>query len=234
MIIASKKYELEIILRDLQEKASTSSPAISKKFKDYTWEEIKEIAKSGKAEEIFEVGNEKTITLKNGEELTIAICGFNQDTDDKGNALPITLTTVNHLSNRYPMNSADTNKSGWKGCKMRRDTMDKIFTLLPDDLQSYIKTTNKGDTNDKLFLFNEIEIFGETVFSDDTFGKQYDYYKTKHNRNKYLNDENYSSWYWLRSPYSTNSTNFCVVDDVGNAGYGGASISSGVAFGFCI
>lgn len=90
MIIASKKYELEIILRDFQEKASTSSPAISKKFKDCTWEEIKEIAKSGKAEEVFEVGNEKIITLKNGEELTIAICGFNQDTDEKGNALPIT------------------------------------------------------------------------------------------------------------------------------------------------
>lgn len=234
MIIASKKYEVEIILRNPQEKESTSSPTISKKFKDCTWEEIKEIAKSGKAEEIFEVRNEKIITLKNGEEFTIAISGFNQDIDDKGNTLPITFTTVNLLPTRYPMNSTNTNKSGWKGCKMRRETMNEIFSLLPDDLQLYIKTTNKGDTNDKLFLFNEVEVFGKTIYSDDNFGKQYDYYKTKHNRNKYLNDENYSSWYWLRSPGSAGSTGFCSVSGIGDARVSFAGYSSGVAFGFCI
>lgn len=112
--------------------------------------------------------------------------------------------------------------------------MKNIFDLLPDDLQAIIKATNKGETTDTLFLFNEVEVFGKTIYSEDNFGKQYDYYKVKHNRNKYMNDEEYSSGWWLRSPYASYSSGFCYVSNNGIAGGNIASISRGVAFGFCI
>ena len=41
-------------------------------------------------------------------------------------------------------------------------------------------------------------------------------------------------WYWLRSPYGSNSTIFCYVYSNGNANYGRASGARGVAFGFCL
>lgn len=230
-MILNKKFEIEISVRDTSSEEKITHSVNLKKLQDYSWEEIANIKNPG---EVFEIGDEKTITLKNGDTLLIAIAGFNHDSDEKGNVLPITFTTVDLFSDRYPMNNTDTNKSGWKGCKMRKETMKNIFDLLPDDLQAIIKATNKGETTDTLFLFNEVEVFGKTIYSEDNFGKQYDYYKVKHNRNKYMNDEEYSSGWWLRSPRASDSTGFGFVDGSGGAYVSGASGSGGVAFGFCI
>ena len=41
-------------------------------------------------------------------------------------------------------------------------------------------------------------------------------------------------WYWLRSPYASNSTFFCLVDSSGSAYFISASFARGVAFGFCL
>lgn len=229
-MILNKKFEIEISVRDTSSEKITHSVNL-KKLQDYSWEEIANIKNPG---EVFEIGDEKTIPLKNGDTLLIAIAGFNHDSDEKGNVLPITFTTVDLFSDRHPMDNTDTNKSGWKGCKMRKETMKNIFDLLPDDLQAIIKNTYKGETTDPLFLFNEVEVFGKTNYSKDNFGNQYDYYKVKHNRNKYMRDEEYSSGWWLRSPVASYSPSFCFVGGSGYAYLSLASVSWGVAFGFCI
>ena len=61
------------------------------------------------------------------------------------------------------------------------------------------------------------------------------YYKRRGNRIKALGDEVEAahSW-WERSPYASNSTYFCYVYSDGSANYSGASVSIGVAFGFCV
>ena len=41
-------------------------------------------------------------------------------------------------------------------------------------------------------------------------------------------------WYWLRSPYGSDSAYFCDVSSGGNASCRDASIARGVAFGFCL
>ena len=41
-----------------------------------------------------------------------------------------------------------------------------------------------------------------------------------------------NNW-WLRSPNSGNSNNFCNVNSDGSANYNNASNSNGVCFGFC-
>jgi hypothetical protein len=41
-------------------------------------------------------------------------------------------------------------------------------------------------------------------------------------------------YWWERSPFSGNSRYFCFVNSTGDAYYGGATGSVGVAFGFCV
>lgn len=58
----------------------------------------------------------------------------------------------------------------------------------------------------KLFLFSEIEIFGSTTYSKAGEGSQYSYFATAANRIKYLsNGSGSASWWWERSPISTNA-----------------------------
>ena len=61
------------------------------------------------------------------------------------------------------------------------------------------------------------------------------YYKRRGNRVKALGDEGEAanSW-WERSPCASSSTYFCRVYSNGDASYASASISFGVAFGFCV
>ena len=87
----------------------------------------------------------------------------------------------------------------------------------------------------KLFLFSEIEIFGTTTYSASGEGAQYPYFATAGNRIKHLaNGTGSAKWWWERSPCASNSGGFCGVNSDGDAGYGSASNSSGVCFGFCV
>lgn len=234
------KVEVTVRLLDdvFEDKESCNCPCCltpnSRTFNDYTWEEIHRIAYSGRAKEYFRVGDEKIITLKNGEELTIAICGFNHDfaAGKKKIVLPITFTTKNLLETSYCLDSK-TYKNGYKDCEFRNKTIKEIFELLPDDLQRYIATTDKGETQDKLFLFNEIEVFGKTEYSGDKFGNHYEYYKDKQHRNKYKNSEEFSRWWWLRSPFSDGCSLACCVGGNGGPGGNGVINTCGVSFGFC-
>ena len=82
-------------------------------------------------------------------------------------------------------------------------------------------------TEDKVWMFSEVEILGTNSYSVRGEGEQYEYFKRQENRcfNKYI---------WLRSPYYNNSTTFCYVDNNGNVNYNSANNSSGVVFCFCL
>lgn len=140
------------------------------------------------------------------------------------------------------MNSSNTNSGGWTNCAMRTTHLPAILALMPAEVQAAIKEVQKKasagnksssiqTTNDKLFLLSEIEIFGSTTYSFAGEGKQYDYYKAGNSKVKNLSGGAYN--WWERSPSSSNSTVFCLVNGNGNAGAGRASNSYGVAFGFC-
>lgn len=245
-IVFTKTFEVEFIVREKTankkkkqaagkpEAVTPASAPVIKALNDYSWAEIKEIGKRGEAQTYFRIGDRKEIPLPNGETLTVAIAAFYHDTDKDGNPIPITFTTVNLLEESAYMNEDDTNKGGWKESDMR-DTLKGFFAAsLPTELQDVITGANKGETVDNLFLFNEIEVFGHTEYSDDNFGKQYPYYAEKHHRCKFKNSEDYARYWWLRSPHASYSTGFCIVDSYGSAYYTIAGFSSGVAFGFCV
>ena len=247
-IISRKIVEIEVIVRDKTpskaKKNTTANKPVAaaqpapvatverKPLNEYSWAEIKEIGKRGDAEVYFSIGDTKEIILPNNDVLEVAIAGFYHDKDKDGNLIPITFTTVNTLEEDAVMNDENTNRGGWKESKMRKSLAHVLEYSLPADLRDLIVETDKGDTVDKLFLFNEIEVFGRTVYSDDNFGKQYPYYTKKSNRCKFKDSEESADWWWLRSPSASISTYFCAVNSSGNADGINASNSNGVAFGF--
>ena len=219
-------------------------------FATATWAQIEAISKSGKAASAFKVGDEKTITLTTGEEVTLVILDFNHDNLTAGGKAGITLGMKNLLATKYPMNSSNTNAGGWTSSAMRTSTMQTLLGQLPDEVKAVIKPVNKltsageqsttiNTTSDSLFLLSEIEVFETRSYSVAGEGTQYAYYRdianTAAKRIKKLSNGTGSANSWrLRSPSASNSTYFCSVDGNGYADYLGASISNGVAFGFCV
>ena len=253
-----------------------------KTLEDMGWDEISAISKAGKAPAIFHVGQEKKITLTTGESVTAVILGFNHDDLTSGGKAGITFGLKNCLKTGYNMNSSSTNSGGWTSSAMRT-RMSTFKGQLPSALQSVIRTVTKktsagaqsttiNTTNDDLFLFSHVEVFGTNLrtqaastpsaYSVAGEGKQYEYYKGKtwisyyaknavdtfgtarsftantyyqENSFKGLGDTATSAHYWwLRSPYATDSGSFCFVDGSGGVYNHIAGGSCGVCFGFCV
>ncbi len=219
-------------------------------FATATWAQIEAISKSGKAASAFKVGDEKTITLTTGEEVTLIILGFNHDNLTAGGKAGITLGMKDLLATRYPMNSSNTNAGGWTSSAMRTSTMQTLLGQLPDEVKAVIKPVNKltsageqsttiNTTSDSLFLLSEIEVFGTRSYSVAGEGTQYAYYRdiantTAKRVKKLSNGTGSANSWWLRSPGASYSALFCVVDYIGLADVSIAGYSSGVAFGFCV
>ena len=237
-------------------------------LKFYTWREIYFISKNGMAEEYLSIEETKDITV-NGKRYEATILGFNHDdlADGSGKA-GITFGLTECLDKEYPMNETKTNIGGWKDSKMRRFLSEDIFNSLEKDLKAVIspviKVTNIGGgsseiekTTDKLFLFSVDEIYGVSQREEDQKGvgngcdvwgwegslskpegKQYPYFQKKNHVIK--NRMEKSSWYWLRSPDSDNSSYFHTVVDADGSkedcgcAHDYANSNSGVVFGFAI
>ena len=178
------------------------------------------------------------------------IVGFNHDdlSDGSGKA-GITFGMKNLYYSDYPMNSSATNAGGWKSCEMRTNTMQTLFENLPDELQAVIKKVKKkttagsqstsiDTTQDKLWLYSQVEVFGGSDSGYKDEGTQYEYWQS-HNTNsdriKNLNNGTGSvNYYWLRSPYLSDSSLFRGMYPDGSLGLDGAGASAGVCFCFCI
>lgn len=221
-------------------------------FSKASWGQIAALSEGGSASKYFSVGDEKTIELTTGEEITLVILGFNHDDLASGGKAGITIGMKNLLATRYAMNSSDTNAGGWDQSKMRTETMQTLLAQLPSDLRNSIKQVNKKATaggasttittsSDKLFLFSEVEIDGTTTAGYADEGEQYEYWKTikdgtvAADRIKYLSNGGGSAnnW-WLRSPNVSYSSPFRFISSTGVASHYSASVAYGVSFGFCV
>ena len=126
---------------------------------------------------------------------------------------------------------------------MRKSNMATYLSQLTSAWQSVVKQVNKlssagsqsttiKTTADKLFLLSEVEIFGSTSYSVSGEGTQYAYYKAGNSKVKNVSGSA-GNW-WERSPLASTSSHFCLVYSNGSANANAASISLGVAFGFCV
>ena len=154
------------------------------------------------------------------------------------------------------MNSSDTNSGSWNG-SARRTWCNNVFrNAIPSTLRAIFKQfktvtaqTYNGSANqesvDYFALPAAKEVFGgsassagnDTGYSNLTeFNAlfQFDYYKTTSNRVKKLGKTGKADYWWERSPYCYNSTNFCIVYRDGTAQGGAALYRGGLAPFGCI
>lgn len=216
-----------------------------KSLNDMTWQEIKDTINEGFADKAFAIGDTKSITLTTGEKAEVVIIGFKHDTISGTNTKAgITFAFKNILDGWFEMNETETNDGGWAKSKMRNAYMQRLFTVLPKDLQDLIVTIDKvtgvgGGQNkteitiDKLFLLSQREVFGDDDDVAVAEGEQYPYFENEENRIAYRNN-NDTYWWWLRSPYLAVSRSFCYVSYYGSADRGWAAYGYGVRPAFCL
>ena len=221
-------------------------------FEKASWSDIAALSESGSADKYFSVGDEKTISLTTGEQVTLVILGFDHDDLASGGKAGMTIGMKNLLATTYRMNATGTNAGGWDESEMRTSTMATLLSQLPSDLQGVIKQVNKKATAggastsittsaDKLWLLAEVEVDGTTSAGYVDEGEQYEYWKTVKDgtvaadRIKHLsNGSGSANYWWLRSPLVSNSTNFRGFGSTGYVGISDANGTRGVSFGFCV
>ena len=221
-------------------------------FEKASWSDIAALSESGSADKYFSVGDEKTISLTTGEQVTFVILGFDHDDLTSGGKAGMTIGMKNLLATTYRMNATGTNAGGWDESEMRTSTMATLLSQLPSDLQGVIKQVNKKATAgsqstsittsaDKLWLLAEVEVDGTTSAGYADEGEQYEYWKTVKDgtvaadRIKYLSNGSGSAYrWWLRSPYVSDSSSFRYIYSTGYVSNITANGTRGVSFGFCV
>lgn len=189
-------------------------------------------------EEKFGIGDYIYIKAYTGEKFKVIILDYGKDRIAGANGITAKVTLgIMDVDGYFQMNLENTNAGGY-ATSLGRARMDRFYRILPKELREHIQTVEKKSsagsrsteilsTEDKVWMFSEIEILGTNSYSVRGEGEQYEYFKKQENRyfNKYI---------WLRSPYFNGSSSFIFVGSSGAWGYGGADASRGVAFGFCL
>lgn len=204
---------------------------VTRAHSSITWAQVGEWSDRHEASKHFEIGDEISDTLKTGEEVVFVVVG--KDMYQPGDVI---FGLKDCLKDTHCMNPEWTNEGGWTASDMRKYLSTEVFEQLPDDLQAIIKPRMIQDSFDRIWLFSEMEIFGDEDWTekDADRGAQMPYFKRKGNRVKGLGKDGPAHSWWERSPYATSSNYFCVVSSNGNAGAYYANSSDGVAFGFCV
>lgn len=161
----------------------------------------------------------------------------------------------------FSMNSSNTNSGGWASSQMRTNICGTsltsysgtIIAVIPAALRAVLKsvtkyTDNTGGgstaasavtaTTDYFFLLSEFEVFGSISranTNESSKQAQYAYYSAGNSKIKYNHSSTGSAvFWWLRSPFASNSNYFVNVDTAGTVGYYRANYSFGFAPGFCV
>lgn len=153
----------------------------------------------------------------------------------------------------FRMNTTNTNSGGWDSSYMKGTLIPEFTSCLPSALQNVIQTITKYTdntgggsntasyvtaTSETIFLLSEYEVQGARTYANSaeaTYQAQYAYYANGNAKIKYRDSATTTACiWWLRSPYATNTTNFCSLNTNGTANHYNAYYSIGFAPGFCV
>ena len=224
-------------------------PELGTTVENCTWEEISAIGNAGKADEYFNLGDTKTITLTTGEEVVMEIVAFNADEKTAGGYAAITWVSKNVLKTTHVMNTTDTNEGGWEASDMREWLQTDVYNTLPTEVKSTIVAVNKTYSvaapsatsitktcSDTVWIpsFREASGTMASIFGGESSGVTYkSFFENSGSLKKLCNGEE-SSW-WYRSAEEKTGNQFSyMAHDGSNRRIGIASISRGVALGFCM
>lgn len=226
---------------------SSSLLAPGQPLSAYGWDDIDAISRSGQASDYWTIGTTNAIKEVSigGVTYEVEVVGYGHDdlADGSGKA-GITFATKNCLGTTRAMNASSTNSGGWNSSQMRGACSTVILPGVSADLLSVIKpvlkTSSSGSASsviqtatDSLWLFSEIEIFGQVTYSYAGEGAHYSQRFTNAT-NRIKNVGSSAQPWWLRSPYSAGSANFCLVHSTGATNLLSANSPYGVCVGFCV
>ena len=162
----------------------------------------------------------------------------------------------------FVMNASNTNSGGWKSSQMRTNICGTslsrysgtIIAVIPAALRAVLKsvtkytdnTANDGGstasyvtaTTDYFFLLSEFEVFGSISYgntNEKNKQAQYAYYSAGNSKIKYKHSAtSTAAFWWIRSPFASDSASFVSVRTDGTVDYYGTYCSLGFAPGFCV
>lgn len=211
------------------------------------WAQLKTVQeKMNLAEIMLEVGSEFPLSLEADadnendvfEQLTAQVVHVTKE----GRVMVVLKDCMEKI---HAMNDRATNAGGWKDSAMRKWLNEDVLHRLPKELKAMIvprtiRQKINGEevqTQDKLWLPSFSEMFGADAAAAwapcDLGDEQFELFDSERSRVKEV-PERGTWWYWLRSPYASNSTDFCLVHSDGGAISSAAVYAYGVAFGFCL
>lgn len=215
-------------------------PVLDETFANNSWENISWGLANGNPAK-WALGAEKPLALTNGTTYTIRLCDMLEnryECVDSSQTQHAVLEFKKCFEIEYSMNSSYTNSGGWADSKMKTANILNIWNLLPDDFKSIVlnvkllSTTGGGNNNattseseNKIWLPSALEIFSTWKSGDflkalqaEMNGKpQFQLYaQNDTNSFRIKNRNGGSDKWWLRTPYPSNSGNFCQVSNEGN------------------
>ena len=159
-------------------------PIVEPTFAEATPRQLKKNVLSGKAVDLYSVGDTRQITLNDGQIITLRLANNTTDLYERSDGSGTTgfvLEFVECYGTKYYMNMSNTNDGGWNTCLIRETVMPLILVQLPDEWQEVVATVKiKGangydngnklvESNDTLFLPAQKEIYGSVIFSPQDF-----------------------------------------------------------------
>lgn len=194
--------------------------------------EIKAAIASGRGPGIIRPFDELEFKLDTGEAVT-AVCG--------GYISPTRARFVfKDALGDARMNEDATNAGGYYKSKGRRHVLEEIYPHLPPELREIIEPRPLVETidgerveyADPLWIPSGTDVFGPLKgwYAEEPDSVQLEIFKTERGRVKERGGE--TVYWWLRSPYRGNSTNFVHVNTGGTVGSAGAYTSLAFAPGF--
>ena len=248
-------YVLTVGSSDITINGTAYDPtAVNPDFDEATWRELKTAVETGVATTLYanDVGKTKAVTLKNGQTVHLRLSNNTADLYELADGTGTTgfaFEFVECYGTQYQWNTTGTNVGGWNASYMRNTVMPLILAQLPDEVQEVIATVKRKScysgtdgtlvtTEDDLFLLFDPEVFGNNGYArseERAANTRWQYYAqndTNAARIKQLNGSN-TRW-WEGSPYNGDTYIVCMVNNGGKANSNDASVSRGVAPGFCL
>ena len=226
-------------------------------FQKDSWSTIAANVKSGNTSK-YNVGDTKEVDLGSFGTHTVRISNMSECTNGESSETACGFVVeFADIITTQEFSSSMTNVGGWRDSELRTYINGTIYNALPSELQSAIATTKvisghgyttgeeNFETQDKLYLLSGHEVYEDGTSrpisdSDTSYNntKQLDYYKNQGVTSSYagaIKQYNGSNlWWWLRSAYSGNTSEFLCVVGTGGWFYIDAGPSGGVSPAFRI
>ena len=211
-------------------------PIESVSFAKDSWETIAKNVANGKADEYYNVGDTKDVTLSGYGTFKVRIANLSTPESCtmwyySETACGFVIEFVDIITNHVSLVNGST-MYGWPQSELRRFLNEDIYSALPKDLQNIISTVNVvsghdiSDENnynsyDRLYLLSSVEI-GNADDSDsvtDTSTRRLDYYTFYETSGASIRMKKYNgevTRWWLRSPDKYNSSFYLFVNESGS------------------